>query len=204
MNFKNYKFLFTVLLSFAILLSGCKTSPKYSDDESIPRDILALMRTLPGFNAERDFYDITALSGWFVDDDNSEPYGLIEAELVNFEWEDYQGIQRRSLFRDFDAERKYSDYIEWLTALNRMQNLLTVTINPNTQNAMLVLSRHLNFPVKFSYNLEFDEQIIHRFNNAESSGSETLGADFIEEPGIYKINYNIDGFEASVIFSTRR
>ena len=203
MNSKNYKFIFTFLFSFALLV-GCKTTQNNSDaDDEIPRDILALMRTIKGFSPERDFFDITTISGWFVDDDGTA-YGLIEAELVNFEWEDYQGTQRNSLFRNFDDERKYSDYLEWLDAINKRQNLVTVSINQNTKSAMLVLSRHLNFPVNFSYSLEFDDQIIWEFSNNESLGSEIISADLIEEEGIYKINYQIDGFKSSTVFSTRR
>jgi len=95
MNLKNYKLIFVFLFLFTVLV-GCKTTQKEFDDDSIPKDIIALMKTIKGFNIERDFYDISSISGWFVDDDKSEPYGLIEAELVNFEWEDYQGTQKRS------------------------------------------------------------------------------------------------------------
>lgn len=203
MNLKNYKLIFVFLFLFTVLV-GCKTTQKEFDDDSIPKDIIALMKTIKGFNIERDFYDISSISGWFVDDDKSEPYGLIEAELVNFEWEDYQGTQKRSLFRNFESEKKYTNYTEWLGALNRRQNLVTVSINPNSKNAMLLLSRHLNFPVNFSYSLEFDDQIIFNFNNEECMGSETIGADLIEEEGIYKINYSIDGFKSSAILSIRK
>lgn len=203
MNLKNYKLIFVFLFLFTVLV-GCKTTQKEFDDDSIPKDIIALMKTIKGFNVERDFYDISTISGWFVDDDKSEPYGLIEAELVNFEWEDYQGTQKRSLFRNFESEKKYTNYTEWLGALNRRQNLVTVSINPNSKNAMLLLSRHLNFPVNFSYSLEFDDQIIFNFNNEECMGSETIGADLIEEEGIYKINYSIDGFKSSAILSIRK
>jgi len=203
MNLKNYKLIFVFLFLFTVLV-GCKTTQKEFDDDSIPKDIIALMKTIKGFNIERDFYDISTISGWFVDDDKSEPYGLIEAELVNFEWEDYQGTQKRSLFRNFESEKKYTNYTEWLGALNRRQNLVTVSINPNSKNAMLLLSRHLNFPVNFSYSLEFDDQIIFNFNNEECMGSETIGADLIEEEGIYKINYSIDGFKSSATLSIRK
>ena len=201
MNLKHYRVIFAFLCAF--ILVGCKTT-KNEYDDAIPKDILLLMRTLPGFNLERDLYDISTISGWFVDDDSDVPYGLIDAELVNFEWEDYSGTQKKSLFRDFNNARKYTDYIQWLSELNKRQNLLTVTINPNTQNAMLLVSRNLNFPVKFSYELEFENQIIFNFSNDECVGSETIGADLIEENGIYRVKYNIDGFESSVTFSIRK
>ena len=192
-----------LILLFFVLLAGCKTTKKNYDDYDIPSDIIFLMRNIQGFSMERGFFDITTISGWFVEDDGSE-YGLIDAELVNFEWEDYQGTQKRSLFRDWDNTRKYADYKDWLTHLNRRQNLVSVNINPNTQNAMLLLSRHLNFPVKFSYSLEFDDEIIYSFENNESMGSEIIGADLIEEAGIYRVRYSIDGFESTTTFSIRR
>ena len=199
---KHNKLFFAFLCSFIVLV-GCKTT-KNEHDDPIPRDILLLIRAIPEFRIERDLYDISTISGWFVDDDEDAPYGLIDAELVNFEWEDYGGTQKKSLFRNFNNERKYTNYIEWLGELSRRQNLVTVTINPNTQNAMLLLSRHLNFPVKFSYELEFEDQIIYNFDNAECIGSEMITADVIEEEGIYRIKYNIDGFASSVVFSVRR
>ena len=54
------------------------------------------------------------------------------------------------------------------------------------------------------YSLEFDDQIIFNFNNEECMGSETIGADLIEEEGIYKINYSIDGFKSSATLSIRK
>ena len=189
-----------------LLVFGCKSVQKEYDDEDggIPNDIRALMKTIPDFHPDRDLYGISTISGWFFDEEKNTYFGLIEAETVNFEWETYQGTKKETLYRNFAAEKKYSDYQEWLKDLNRRSNLVTVSINPNTRNASLLISTHLNFPVKFSYKLEFDDQIIFDYSNDECRGSELIDSDLIEEEGTYKIIYILDGFESSTSFRKRK
>jgi hypothetical protein len=200
---KMNKLLLLILIPILYLNIGILSAQTDDELESdgIPSDILEMMKDIPGFNVDRDYYNITYYTGWISDE--SPAYGLVSAEIVNFEWEDYSGTQTKSLYRDFESETKYTDYIEWIAKVNIVSKLVSVIVNGNSDESRIVLSRFLNFPVRFNYTLELDDEIILTKSNETCGGTEIINSEIFEQAGDYKLHYNLNGYENTVMFSVR-
>ncbi|MDR0926975.1 MAG: hypothetical protein LBO69_04330 [Ignavibacteria bacterium] len=187
---------YALLCSF-VFLPICISAQEEEESDAIPDDILELMKSIDGFHPERDFYETSTISGWFKED--GKEYGLINAQVVNFEWDDYSGHQTQTLYRSFEDEHQYSNYKDWLSNMDKRKKLVTVRTS-SSNDAILNISSDLNFPVQFSYKLEFEDNVIATASNPKSTGRELLSSELVETPGVYQLSYTIDGYSGRTTF----
>jgi hypothetical protein len=169
-------------LALALLLFGCKTTEKISEDE--------------------EFIEV---SGVRVIEINPEEL----SQKTNIKLEELRDLKARGFYYNeengsFVMAASHRDLLQKLIPFWGEEFL---SVHPNPTSSFVTLSipkkyecsneftSGLDYPISFNYQVIFEEKIIYTSENSNSYGTEEIPENILQKDGIYRVVCNIEGVD---------